>query len=262
MNTIYQNDKHDRATRTEFLEKRLEINKALASADFDGWLFERLQVAAGEDVLDVGCGTGAQSVRFATLVQPGGSVSALDLSGESIALLKERVGDDAPVDAVAADMADLETVIERQFSVKTYDLAHSSYALYYSPRRIAVLDVMRSSLKPGGRCAVFTPNEPHGLVEFVSKFTKIPKPVGESLKFGTEILKPYFGKHFPSVEVHHFNNVITNPTADHVIEFYRQTTYYDADAETPMRYAIEDEIERTGSFRYEKNGYLIIGRTQ
>jgi ubiquinone/menaquinone biosynthesis C-methylase UbiE len=261
MRTIYSGASEERVTGTDFLEKRLEINKSYASADFDAWLFERLKVKAGEDILDVGCGSGAQTVPFSRLVSPGGSVMALDLSADSVALLKTRVGPQASVEAVAADMASLATLIRDQFRVKRYDLVHSSYALYYSPERMHVLDTMRAALKRGGRCAVFTPNSPHGLVELAARFTKVPETVYDSLAFGANVLKPYFDSSFQRVEVHHFDNLISLPSAELVLEFYRQTTYYNQQAETPMRDFVQAAIAKTGAFQYEKHGYLIIGYT-
>lgn len=259
MRTIYSGASEERVTGTAFLEKRLEINKSYASADFDGWLFGHLQVKAGEDILDVGCGSGAQTVPFANIVGAAGSVSALDISADSVELLKKRIASNPCVEAVAADMAELGSLIAGTFRVKRYDLVHSSYALYYSPKRMEVLDVMRSTLKPGGRCAVFTPNSPHGLVELAARFTRVPETVYDSLAFGDRVLKPYFDRHFRSVEIHHFDNLISLPSADLVLEFYRQTTYYDEAAERAMREFVQKQIDAEGVFRYEKHGYLIIG---
>jgi SAM-dependent methyltransferase len=259
MTTVYTGEREERATKTSYLEKRLEINTSYASADFAGWLFERLKVRPGEDVLDVGCGSGAQTVPLSRQVQPGGSVSALDISADSVELLKSRLDANAPVQAVVSDMAALPDLIANTFKVKRYDLTHSSYALYYSPQRLAVLDTMRAALKPGGRCAVFTPNEPHGLVALAARFTRVPESVFDSLTFGPRVLKPYFDRSFPRVEVHAFDNMLSIPSADLVLDFYRQTTYHDAHAEAPMRQHVEAEIAQHGVFRYEKHGYLIIG---
>jgi ubiquinone/menaquinone biosynthesis C-methylase UbiE len=256
---IYSGECSERATATAFLEKRIEINRAYSSADFDAWLVERLAVRAREDILDVGCGSGAQTIPFATMVGPAGSVSSLDISADSVAVLQTRVPPQARVQAVAADMGDLAEIIAKVFTTKRYTLAHSSYALYYSSKRMHVLDVMSSALKPGGRCAVFTPNEPHGLVELAARFTQIPAAVNESLRFGGEVLQPYFERNFPRFEVHHFHNVVTVPDTEILIEFYRQTTYYDAQAEPKMRATVDEEIKRAGDYKYEKNGYLIIG---
>ena len=129
---------------------------------------------------------------------PGGSVSSLDISADSVALLKSRINPGLRVEAVAADMGDLSRVIQERFSVKRYSLAHSSYALYYSPKRLDVLDMMRAALKPGGRCAVFTPNRPHGLVELAARFTTIPREVEENISFWANSTTPVFRKAFPT----------------------------------------------------------------
>lgn len=256
---IYSGERAERATGTSYLEKRIEINRAYSSAEFDSWLFDKLNVQPGEDILDVGCGSGAQTIPFATMVGPTGSVSALDISADSIALLKSRIPPASRVQAVAADMADLPQVIAGTFSIKRYSLAHSSYALYYSPGRLDVLDTMRRALKPGGRCAVFTPNQPHGLVDLAARFVHVPAAVHESLRFGPEVLSPYFEQHFRSTQVHHFHNVVSLPSSDILIDFYRQTTYYDPAIEAKIREAADEAIKQRGRFEYEKNGYLIVG---
>lgn len=260
MSHVYEGDKFERATSRDSLARRLEINKAYASADFDGWLMERLAVRAGEDVLDVGCGTGAQTLLFADKVGSAGSVSSVDISAESIATLKSALADDAPVQAVTGDMADLRELIDDTFAVKRYDLAQSTYALYYANEREDVLGVMKEALKPGGRLAVFTPQEPHGLVALAARFSDVPQPVFDSLRFGGDVLLPWFRSAFATVEEHHFHNELSIPTAGEVIAFYRATTYYAPEAEPELRTFVEAEIARHGTFTYEKNGYLVIGR--
>src|SRR5262245_39744883 len=103
---VYSGDRAERATATNYLEKRLEINRTYSSVDFTDWLLDRLKIIPGEDILDVGCGSGAQTLPFAQRVGPLGSVSALDISSESIALLKNRLTPTARVHAVAADMSE------------------------------------------------------------------------------------------------------------------------------------------------------------
>jgi SAM-dependent methyltransferase len=257
--SIYSGEQAVRATGTEYLEKRIAINRAYSSVDFDMWLLDRLRISRGEHVLDIGCGSGAQALPFAKLVGPEGTVSALDISVDSIALLKSRLQDGMHVEAVAADMGNLAEIIANCFSTKQYSLAHSSYALYYSPKRLKVLDVMRDALRAKGRCAVFTPNGRHGLVELAGQFGEIPSAIRESLCFGPEVLRPYFDRHFRLVEVYHFHNLVTVPSAGILLEFYRQTTYYDCKVEPGIRAVVDEKVKVTGSFEYEKNGYLIIG---
>lgn len=250
----------ERATSRDHLEKRLRDNAAYGSADFVGWLMERLAVQPGEDVLDVGCGSGAQSIPMAERAGSRGSVSGVDISAQSVATLRDRVPTGANVQAEVGDMDSLAGLIDGTFRVKRYDLAQSSYALYYANQPTAVLDVMRGALKPGGRIAVFVPNTPHGLVDLAARFTTVDPKIVDSLHFGPRVLAPWFEARMTDIAVHDFTNIMRVPDADKVIEFFRATTYYDAVAEEPMRAHVQAEIDRDGAFVYEKHGYLIIGR--
>lgn len=250
-----------RATSCDSLEVRLKANSAYGSMDFASWLMKRLQPKKGEHCLDVACGSGMQTIPLASLTGPTGSVSSVDISPESVETLLGRVPTDgAPVQAIAGDMDQLQEIIETKFDVKRYDLAQCSYALYYAKQPLRVLEAMAGALRPGGRCAVFAPTLPHGLVSLASQFTEVDVKVLESLTFATEVVEPWFRSHFQDVELHRFHNVIRVPSADEVISFFRATTYYDAAVEGRMRETVQAEIDRNGAFVYEKNGLLIIGR--
>ena len=86
------------------------------------------------------------------------------------------------------------------------------------------------------------------------------RPVYDSLRFGPETLTPWFAANFDPVETFDFHNVLSIPTSDDVIDFYRAMAYYDASAEAAMGDYVEDVIAKDGVFAYEKNGYLIMGR--
>jgi SAM-dependent methyltransferase len=247
------------ATSSQHLQTRLELNRKLSSTDFTQWLFSRLDVHEGDDILDVGCGTGAQTIPFLRLAGAQGSVSSLDISESSVAAVREAAGNPSNLSAVVADMADLQTCIDSRFTVKKYDLAHSSYALYYSPRRQEVLRVMRDSLKPNGRLAAFTPNSPHGMVDFVRQFHAIPAEVDESLLFGPSVLEPFFRQSFWDVTVHFFHNRVRVEDVETFMKFYRATTYFVKDCEPAIAAKVQNIISSKGYFEYEKNGYLIIG---
>lgn len=218
-----------------------------------------MNVKEGDNILDVGCGTGAQTLPFLEKAGSSGHVCALDISSESIDELRSKAGMASNLTAITADMADLESVITSQCDERQFDIAHSSYALYYCLDREAVLDSMRRNLKSGGKLVIFTPHHPHGMVEFARKVSEIPAPVDECFHFGPCVLDPYFRKHLRDVSVHFFSNRLEIPSTADVMSFYESTTYYDHSVADAFRELVNEEIRKHGVFRFEKNGYLILG---
>jgi SAM-dependent methyltransferase len=247
------------AVSSASLAARLEINKKHQGADFHGWLLRHLDVRPGMDVLDVGCGTGAQTLKMVESVGPKGSVSALDISAESVAKL--TAAGRANLQAEAADMDELAAVIAGRLAVKRFDLAQSTYALYYAKEPVAVLEAMLAALKPGGRLAVCVPNDPHTLSRFMAQFVMLPEAVVSCTKFGKDVLEPFFRAQFEEVTIHLLRNRSYISSAADVMTFLRNASYYDPAVEDRVLAAVEAEIAAKGSFLSEKNSLLIIGRT-
>jgi ubiquinone/menaquinone biosynthesis C-methylase UbiE len=257
--SIYEGELQDRATSTESLEIRLQLNNKFSSTNFQDWLMAKYNPQKGQDILDVGCGEGAQSIPFAERVGETGSVSSTDISASSIEKLRTKGAGFKNLQAVVGDMATVQSMIDNEFRIKKYDLAQSAYSLYYAADRSVVLDAMRKALKPEGRLAIFTPNEPHGMVNFVKQFTPVPQQVEDCFIFGPTVLLPYFRKNFWDVQIHLFHNVVTVPSVDDFLTFFRATTYYNQAVEKQVAEAVQKEIDKYGSMKYEKNGYLIVG---
>ena len=260
---IWSGKKKERAISSQDLRMRLDMNKRYQSRDFSAWLRKRLEIRGGETILDVGCGTGAQALFMLEDVGSLGSVVALDISKDSIEGLIDQANGQGyyNLKAFQLDMGDLESKLSKDFANLRFTLAHSSYAIYYSPKRLQVLNAMQSKLTPDGRLAIFTPCEPHGMVEFVSKYHKIPQPVIDSLKFGSEQLVSLFREAFWNVDIHYFQSELNVTSANDFITFYQATTYYDENRKAVLFNSANEIINNFGALNFRKNGILLLANS-
>ena len=258
-NHIYSGNLKKKAVNYNFLKKRLDLNKKLQNKDFSKWLFQKIKVKKNEKILDVGCGEGAQVKKFIKLISKKGNISCLDINQASINKLKKDIGNKKNLQAVASDMRNLEDIILTKFKQKQFSLVHSSYALYYSPKRLEVLNTMYKFLKNSGSIYVFTPCLPHGMVSLAKKFHKIPPLVEDSLKFGNKVLEKKLRKMFWEVQINYFQSLIKIENLNDFKLFYQSTTYFNKKYQNNIYKFVQNEILNNGHISFEKNGYLIKG---
>jgi ubiquinone/menaquinone biosynthesis C-methylase UbiE len=133
------------------------------------WLIGAGACAPGARVLDVACGAGYPALAVASRVRPGGSVIASDLSREMVAAT-----------AAAAAAAGLTNVEVRALNAEQLDLDDASvdavtnaYGLMFCVDAVTALREAHRVLKPGGRLALVTWDEP-----IKSSFFHVIAPAG------------------------------------------------------------------------------------
>jgi len=244
------------------LANRLNLNAKYSKFDFHNWVKKNYDLKHGMDVLDVGCGNGAQIFDFIDVIGPDGSISGIDISEESIEEIKQKSTEYKNIDVIAGDMNNLENTIKNDFKVKKYDIAHATYALAYASDPTKILDSMRLSLKEHGRLIITSPIDPNSLRELAKKLGE-PLPKYDSIgRFPKEILEPYFRSYFYKVKIEIVKNILSIKEVDDVINFYRSTGYYSAKTEKDIIKYANLEIENKGFFSFEKNNFMIIGENQ
>jgi len=110
---------------------------------------ERARVAAGERVLDIGCGCGDSSLELARRVTPSGSVTGIDLSRVMLERARARAVE-AKLDNLTFEPADAQTV---SFAAGTFDLLFSRFGVMFFADPVAAFANLRGSLRAGGRLA-------------------------------------------------------------------------------------------------------------
>ena len=105
------------------------------------------ELAYGEDVLDLGCGAGLDSLVAAQMVGPAGSVTGVDMTPEMLAKARAGAGE-----LGAANVRFVEAEAERlPFKDASFDVAISNGVIDLIPDKDAVFSELYRVLRPGGR---------------------------------------------------------------------------------------------------------------
>jgi len=104
-------------------------------------------VTVGSQVLDLGAGTGEQSLIAARRIGPGGMVLATDVSASMLALTQEAVRE-ANVSNVRTQVMDAQRL---ELESGSFDVAMARFSLQFVPDVPRALAEIRRVLKPGGR---------------------------------------------------------------------------------------------------------------
>ncbi len=113
-------------------------------------ILDGLQLREGQDVVDLGCGMGADVFEMAQHVGPAGTVAGVDASESMINEAKIRAeGLGLPV---AFEVGDAQAL---RFADATFDGCRTERMLMHVPDAEAALSEMVRVTKPGGRVSIF-----------------------------------------------------------------------------------------------------------
>ena len=128
--------------------------RAQALGPITEMMLDLADIGPGSRVLDVGAGTGEQTLMAAHRVGPIGSVLATDLAASMLAVAAEaaRQAGLSSVETRVADARDLDLEPE------SFDAAISRLALELIPERERALAGIYRALKPGGKLAAIVPS--------------------------------------------------------------------------------------------------------
>lgn len=115
--------------------------------DFGSAAIAAAKAQPGEQVIDIGCGSGTTSFTLAQQVGPSGHVLGVDISERLVEIARAAIPDGAPIAFRCADAA-TAALPHGQF-----DLLFSRFGVMFFDDPVAAFAHMRSALKAGGRAA-------------------------------------------------------------------------------------------------------------
>lgn len=109
----------------------------------------------GKRVLEIGCGIGTDTMNFA---RAGATVTAVDLSSESIKIAKQRAEVMGLADKITFIQADAERLSE-YVTPEAYDLVYSFGVIHHSPHPERIVEQVKTHfVKPGSTVKIMVYN--------------------------------------------------------------------------------------------------------
>lgn len=113
-------------------------------------ILEEAHIAAGDAVLDIGCGTGTSSLRAAQATGSGGRVLGVDISESMLERARATTVDVKNLQFETADAA------AHEFARHSFDVIISRFGVMFFVDSVAAFSNIRRAMKPGARLILGT----------------------------------------------------------------------------------------------------------
>lgn len=248
----------NRATQSELLEQRIAENRASQEVDLVRWIFEQIPVRKSDQVLELCCGTGGQTLRMLSALGERGRLYALDVARDALNRLVEgAAADKSKLVAVQASLDDFSgTLLGTGLERPSFDLIFCAYGLYYSGDAKKTLDEAFSWLKKDGRVVIVGPFGPNNgqLFDLVrASGATIPDAVvSSSERFMSEVVVPWAAVKFHSTRIGTLVNPVRWSTPERALNYWQNTTFYSADHRPEFEKRLAQHFAQHGEFVNEK----------
>lgn len=137
-------------------------------------LLNRAQPQAGENILDVACGTGIVARMAKEKVGEKGRVAGVDLNGGMLQVARAiSTETDLNIEWIEADVGDIP------IADNSFDIAFCQQGLQFFPDKVGALNEIHRLLRPDGRCVICVAQDLEKNPLMRSQVAAISKHIGE-----------------------------------------------------------------------------------
>lgn len=245
-------------TDASALSKRIHAHEEFGSNDLNKWIFSNIELTQGLSILDLGCGTGKQTIQMAEEIGDDGHVTAVDISNKALLILSTRVKDLGLEKRVNHICIGLDE-IDKYFREVEFNRVLSSYSLYYAQDAQKVIRDVKNILKPSG---IFffcgpTKNNNYELKQFHYdlKHEQVPSETGAALfmeKMGQHFTHEIFG----NLEFFNFENPLNFNSPEALYNYWSSYNLYEPELDSVFKKAADVHFQHNKSFKTVKR---VIG---
>lgn len=248
-----------KAAGADLLERRIAGNAGGQEINFNDWVFKGLKIKKGMKILELCCGTGAQTLLFLKAIGEKGKIVGIDISREALDILAAKIGQKQRKNALLlkSGIDSLsKTLLNSGIKPNSFDLIFCSYGLYYSSNAQETLEQARRFLASSGEIIIVGPfgknnNQLFGLLE--SAGVKIPPYVMHTSRdFMYDVVIPWATDNFKSVCTNTIVNRVRWTSADQILGYWKNTTFYFPEKLRVFKDAVNDHFGSNKDFINEK----------
>lgn len=238
---------------------RVQLHQKYASnpEGWFSWIFRHLQLQAGEQVLEVGCGNGELWAGRQQMLPKGCRVLLTDISPGMVADVEKRLGE-----SFSYQVIDCEQI---PYPDGYFDKIVANHVLFYlQDRKKALMEIQRV-LKPGGMfmCSTYGHDHMKEISQLVRDFDNRIRLAQVSLSdiFGLEHGGEELSVYFSQVERVDYKDSLSvdraEPLLDYILSCHGNQHEYLNDNYTVFRSYVKTKVEREGAFHVTKEAGIF-----
>lgn len=241
-------------TDSKALLNRIAAHEKYGSKDINEWTFKNLELGKGLSIVDLGCGTGKQTIPMAEIVGPTGNITAVDVSDESLGILINEARNKKLEKNITVLNCDLDN-LETHLPGNKFDRVLASYSIYYSKNPEELFKTIQSVLKSGGLFFFCGPSSKNNseLKEFIASISNsVQENTGGGAAFMEGVGQKLANVYFHSVENFLFENPLKFDSAESLCSYWSSYNLYNA--------KLDDAFKEAAREHFKINKYFVTNK--